>query len=41
MIDKGKIAEIGNHSQLLQKNGIYAKLVSRQLAKQANLIDVY
>jgi ABC-type transport system involved in cytochrome bd biosynthesis fused ATPase/permease subunit len=39
VIDKGRIAEIGNHQQLLDKDGIYAKLVSRQLAKRANLIE--
>lgn len=31
VIDKGKIAEEGTHEQLLAKNGVYKKLVLRQL----------
>ncbi len=30
VIDDGKIAEIGSHAELIEKNGIYAKLVSLQ-----------
>lgn len=32
VLDKGKIAEIGDHDTLLQKEGIYAKLYSTQFA---------
>lgn len=31
VMDKGKIAEVGNHNELIEKNGIYAKLVQSQL----------
>ena len=31
MIDKGVIAEQGTHDQLLLKNGVYKRLVLRQL----------
>ena len=31
MIDKGEIAEMGTHEELLQKNGVYKRLVLRQL----------
>ena len=31
VIDKGKVAEEGNHFTLLAKNGIYTKLVKNQL----------
>ena len=31
MIDKGQIAEMGSHSELLAHNGVYKRLVLRQL----------
>ena len=31
MIDKGTIAEMGTHSELLAHNGVYKRLVLRQL----------
>ena len=31
VIDKGEIAEMGTHEELLQKNGVYKRLVLRQL----------
>ena len=31
VIDRGRVAESGTHDELLQKNGVYAKLVSEQL----------
>ena len=31
VIDKGKVAEQGNHDQLIAAEGIYKKLVLRQL----------
>ncbi len=39
VIDKGVVKEQGTHATLLQQNGIYAKLVSRQLQRAANLIE--
>jgi ATP-binding cassette subfamily C protein CydCD len=32
VLDEGRVAEIGTHSALLMKGGLYARLVSRQLA---------
>jgi ATP-binding cassette subfamily C protein CydCD len=32
VLDEGRVAEIGTHASLLMKNGLYARLVSRQLA---------
>ena len=31
VIDKGTIAEMGTHDELLQQNGVYKRLVLRQL----------
>lgn len=31
VIDKGKVAEIGNHEELTQKHGVYYNLVKNQL----------
>ena len=31
MIDKGQIVEAGTHDELLSKDGVYKKLVLRQL----------
>uniref|UniRef100_A0A0G4ICQ3 Uncharacterized protein n=1 Tax=Chromera velia CCMP2878 TaxID=1169474 RepID=A0A0G4ICQ3_9ALVE len=39
VVDEGRIVERGTHSQLLEKGGIYARLVQRQLQKSANEID--
>ena len=33
VMDKGKIIEIGNHEQLLAKNGFYAELYNSQFKK--------
>ena len=32
VLDQGRVAETGTHDSLLAKGGIYARLVSRQLA---------
>jgi ATP-binding cassette subfamily C protein CydCD len=32
VLDEGRVAETGTHASLLMKNGLYARLVSRQLA---------
>lgn len=39
MLDGGRITERGTHEELLELNGLYAKLVSRQLHRKANLIE--
>lgn len=39
VIDKGVVREQGTHAELLHQDGIYAKLVSRQLQRQANVIE--
>ena len=38
VIDKGVVTERGNHEALMQLQGTYSKLVSRQLEKTANLL---
>lgn len=39
VIDRGRIIEQGNHSTLLARNGVYAKLVQRQIARKNNTIE--
>ena len=39
VIDKGQVMEEGSHDELLVKNGIYATLVRKQLAKKASVLD--
>jgi ATP-binding cassette subfamily B protein len=39
VVDEGKIAEIGTHQELIQRNGIYAQLVQRQVAKLENTLE--
>ena len=39
VLDKGRIAELGSHDALLEKNGVYAKLGRKQIAKRASLVD--
>jgi len=38
VVDNGRIVEIGGHEQLLSKGGVYANLVSRQIANKKNTI---
>eukprot|EP00040_Diaphanoeca_grandis_P023777 m.129827 g.129827 ORF g.129827 m.129827 type:complete len:898 (-) comp29434_c0_seq1:80-2773(-) len=40
VVDDGKIIEEGNHSELVALDGVYAKLVARQMRRQANQIEV-
>jgi ATP-binding cassette subfamily B protein len=39
-LDKGRIVEWGKHQQLLDKNGLYAKLYDEQFRDQAENIEV-
>eukprot|EP00457_Paulinella_chromatophora_P000902 gb/GEZN01000903.1/.p1 GENE.gb/GEZN01000903.1/~~gb/GEZN01000903.1/.p1 ORF type:complete len:968 (-),score=167.68 gb/GEZN01000903.1/:572-3475(-) len=39
VIDNGTIKEQGTHSELINKGGVYAKLVAKQVARQQNLLD--
>jgi ATP-binding cassette subfamily C protein CydCD len=32
VLDQGRVAETGTHASLLARGGLYARLVSRQLA---------
>jgi len=41
VIDKGVVAELGNHEELLKKDGIYAKLVRRQVQKIKNTLPAF
>ena len=34
IIEKGEIKEIGNHTQLINKNGIYKDLMEKQLGEK-------
>jgi len=35
VLDGGRVAEIGTHNELLEKNGVYNKLVKAQLGERA------
>ena len=39
VVDSGKIVEEGNHESLVIQDGIYAKLVKRQIQKMQNTLD--
>ena len=39
VVDKGKIVESGTHAALLERKGIYAKLVERQVANMRNTFN--
>ncbi|CAD7951320.1 unnamed protein product [Amoebophrya sp. A25] len=38
VLSGGKVHELGNHQSLVEQNGIYAKLVARQMKRDANVI---
>jgi ATP-binding cassette subfamily B multidrug efflux pump len=31
VLDRGRLAELGSHAELLVRNGLYARLIRRQL----------
>ncbi|EOD40556.1 putative ABC transporter [Emiliania huxleyi CCMP1516] len=39
VLDRGAVAEVGPHAALLERDGIYASLVAKQLHAQAAVID--
>lgn len=39
VIGEGQVIETGNHEQLLEKDGVYAKLVKRQIQKMQNTLE--
>merc|ERR1719446_779369 len=39
VVNNGQLAEQGTHTELLKNDNIYAQLVKRQLAKQANSLN--
>ena len=36
-MDNGEVKETGNHDELLKKNGLYAKLVKKQMTSNEKL----
>lgn len=39
VMDKGRIIEVGNHAELLEKDGLYAQLVKIQGKESTSLMD--
>ena len=39
VLDKGEIVEVGNHTDLMEANGRYASLVSKQVQHMQNSLD--
>jgi len=39
VVHEGKIVEKGSHESLLKQNGVYAKLVAKQISKMQNTLD--
>ena len=40
VVDKGQIVEHGNHNDLIQQNGFYAKLINKQRNKDKEKLNV-
>lgn len=40
VVGNGTILEVGNHDSLLAKDGAYAALVKKQLAKRNSVVDM-
>merc|ERR1712137_555538 len=38
VVDKGTVLEQGNHDELVQKGGVYASLVAKQIKKKSDLL---
>ena len=39
VLDKGKIAEIGSHEALMEKNGIYRKIYDMQMTVEEEEVE--
>ena len=39
MINEGRVIEIGKHDELLEKQGVYYKLIQKQLNRKNSVIN--